>query len=42
MQLDMGNKPSALVSFRAALSNAPADAYYRGAVETFIKKLEGS
>jgi tetratricopeptide (TPR) repeat protein len=41
MQLAMGDKPSALISFRAALLKAPNDAHYRGAAESFIKKLEG-
>jgi len=39
MQLSMGDKTAALLSFRAALIKAPVDAYYRGAAETFIKKL---
>ncbi len=42
MQLAMGDEASALVSFQASLAKTPADAYYRGATETFIKKLEGS
>lgn len=41
MQLSMGNKSEALISFRTALEITPADAYYRGAAETFIKQLEG-
>lgn len=41
MQLAMGDKTEALISFRAALEKTPADAYYRGAAETFIKQLEG-
>lgn len=39
MQLSMGDKTAALLSFRAALIKAPVDVYYRGAAETFIKKL---
>jgi tetratricopeptide (TPR) repeat protein len=41
MQLSMGDKPAALSSFRSALEQAPSDAYYRGAMKTFIQKLEG-
>lgn len=41
MQLSMGDKTEALISFRSALEKTPADAYYRGAAETFIEKLEG-
>jgi tetratricopeptide (TPR) repeat protein len=41
MQLSMGDKPAALISFHAALAKAPADAHYRGAAESFIKQLEG-
>ncbi len=39
MQLTMGDKMAALSSFRAALAKAPADAHYRGAAETYIKRL---
>jgi protein O-mannosyl-transferase len=42
MLLDVGDKSSALDSFRAALAKAPPDAHYRGAAETFIRRLEGS
>jgi tetratricopeptide (TPR) repeat protein len=41
MQLSMGDKPAALISFHAALAKAPVDAYYRGAAEIFIKQLDG-
>jgi hypothetical protein len=41
IQFAMNNKPGALISFRSALTNAPSDAHYRGAAETYIKKLEG-
>lgn len=41
MQLAMGNKAAALITFRAALGKAPVDAHYRGAAETFIKQLGG-
>jgi tetratricopeptide (TPR) repeat protein len=40
MQLSMGDRDSALISFRAALAGAPADAHYRGAAESFIQQLE--
>jgi len=40
MQLAMGYESAALTSFRAALTIASADAYFRGAAETFIAKLE--
>ena len=30
-----------LISFREVLVTTPADAYYRGAAETFIHKIEG-
>lgn len=39
MQLSMGDETAALASFRAALAKAPVDAHYRGAAETYIKKL---
>lgn len=41
MQLAMGDKSAALISFRMAFAKAPAEAHYRGAAETFIKQLEG-
>lgn len=41
LQLDMGDEVSALESFKSSLVNTPADAHYRSAAETFIKKLEG-
>ncbi|MGK2905858.1 MAG: tetratricopeptide repeat protein [Desulfuromonadales bacterium] len=40
LQLAMGDKMAALTSFRAALAKAPTEAHYRGAAQTFIKKLE--
>lgn len=40
MQLAMGDKTSALMSFRAALARAHAGAHYRGAAEVFIARLE--
>jgi tetratricopeptide (TPR) repeat protein len=40
MQLSMGNTVESLATFRSVLATAPADAYYRGAVETSITMLE--
>ncbi|MFA5585839.1 MAG: hypothetical protein WDA02_04770 [Saccharofermentanales bacterium] len=40
--LAMGNEEDALHSFKKAYAQAPEDAHYRGAVETFIRRLEGS
>lgn len=42
MLLAMGDEESALDSFRASLVKAPPEAHYRGAAETFIRRLEGS
>jgi tetratricopeptide (TPR) repeat protein len=40
--LAMGNEEDALHSFKKAYAQAPEDAHYRGAAETFIRRLEGS
>ena len=42
MQLAMGDETAALASFQNSLAKTPANAHYRGALKTFIIKLEGS
>jgi tetratricopeptide (TPR) repeat protein len=41
MQLAMGDRSSALMSFRTALEKAPSDSHYRDAAASFVEQLEG-